>query len=106
MDGVFIADPRVVAKAKQLKYISYEEMLELASSGSKVMQNRAVEFAQNIVNFEVRSSFNQNPGTIVKEEVKSMEDVVVSGVALDNKQAKVVVSDIPDRLGRRTAFAA
>lgn len=100
VDGVFTADPRVVSKAKQLKYISYEEMLELASSGSKVMQNRAVEFAQKYkVNFEVRSSFNRNPGTIVKEEVKSMEDVVVSGVALDNKQAKVVVSDIPDRPG-------
>ncbi len=100
VDGVFTADPRVVSNAKQLKYISYEEMLELASSGSKVMQNRAVEFAQKYkVNFEVRSSFNRNPGTIVKEEVKSMEDVVVSGVALDNKQAKVVVSDIPDRPG-------
>ena len=64
------------------------------------MQNRAVEFVQKFkVNFEVRSSFNRNPGTIVKEEVKSMEDVVVSGVALDNKQAKVVVSDVPDRPG-------
>ncbi len=100
VDGVYTADPRVVSKAKKLKYISYEEMLELASSGSKVMQNRAVEFAQKFkVNFEVRSSFNHNKGTIVKEEVKSMEDVVVSGVALDNKQAKVVVSDIPDRPG-------
>ena len=75
-------------------------MLELASSGSKVMQNRAVEFAQkfNVV-FEVRSSFNNNPGTIVKEEVASMEDVVVSGVALDKNQAKIVVSDLPDRPG-------
>lgn len=100
VDGVFTADPRVVVNAKQLKHISYEEMLELASSGSKVMQNRAVEFAQKYkVKFEVRSSFNRNPGTIVKEEVKSMEDVVVSGVALDNKQAKVVVSDIPDQPG-------
>ena len=97
VDGVYTADPRVVPRAKKLKFISYEEMLELASSGSKVMQNRAVEFAQKFkVNFEVRSSFNHNQGTIVKEEVKSMEDVVVSGVALDNKQAKVVVSDIPD----------
>ena len=95
VDGVYTADPRVVPRAKKLKFISYEEMLELASSGSKVMQNRAVEFAQKFkVNFEVRSSFNHNQGTIVKEEVKSMEDVVVSGVALDNKQAKVVVSDI------------
>ena len=96
VDGVYTADPRVVNKAKKLQFISYEEMLELASSGSKVMQNRAVEFAQKYnVNFEVRSSFNRNPGTIVKEEVKSMEDVVVSGVALDNKQAKVVVSNLP-----------
>lgn len=100
VDGVYTADPRVVPNAKKLTCISYEEMLELASSGSKVMQNRAVEFAQKFkVNFEVRSSFNRNPGTIVKEVVKSMEDVVVSGVALDNKQAKVVVSDVPDRPG-------
>ena len=100
VDGVYTADPRVVNKAKKLQFISYEEMLELASSGSKVMQNRAVEFAQKYnVNFEVRSSFNRNPGTIVKEEVKSMEDVVVSGVALDNKQAKVVVSNLPDQPG-------
>ena len=100
VDGVYTADPRVVPNANKLKCISYEEMLELASSGSKVMQNRAVEFAQKFkVNFEVRSSFNRNQGTIVKEEIKSMEDVVVSGVALDNKQAKVVVSDVPDRPG-------
>ena len=100
VDGVYTADPRVVPDAKKLDAISYEEMLELASSGSKVMQNRAVEFAQkfNVV-FEVRSSFNNNPGTIVKEEVASMEDVVVSGVALDKNQAKIVVSDLPDRPG-------
>ena len=64
------------------------------------MQNRAVEFAQKFdVVFEVRSSFNNNPGTIVKEEASSMEDVVVSGVALDKNQAKIVVSDLPDRPG-------
>ncbi len=100
VDGVYTADPRIVPNAQKMEHISYEEMLELASSGSKVMQNRAVEFAQKFkVNFEVRSSFNCNPGTIVKEEVKSMEDVVVSGVALDNKQAKVVVSELPDKPG-------
>ena len=100
VDGVYTADPRVVPDARKLDEISYEEMLEMASSGSKVMQNRAVEFAQkyNVV-FEVRSSFNNNPGTIVKEEVASMEDVVVSGVALDKNQAKIVVSDLPDRPG-------
>ena len=100
VDGVYTADPRVVEHASKLSEIAYEEMLELASSGSKVMQNRAVEFAQkfNVV-FEVRSSFNNNPGTIVKEEAASMEDVVVSGVALDKNQAKVVVSDLPDHPG-------
>ena len=89
-----------MADAIKLDSISYEEMLELASSGSQVMQNRAVEFAQKYsVIFEVRSSFNNNPGTIVKEEVASMEDVVVSGVAIDKNQAKIVVSDLPDRPG-------
>ena len=100
VDGVYTADPRIVPDARKLNEIAYEEMLELASSGSKVMQNRAVEFAQKFkVVFEVRSSFNNNPGTIVKEEAASMEDVVVSGVALDKNQAKVVVSDLPDRPG-------
>lgn len=100
VDGVYTADPRMVPDAKKLDEISYEEMLELASSGSKVMQNRAVEFAQkyNVI-FEVRSSFNNNPGTIVKEEVASMEDVVVSGVALDKNQAQILVSSLPDRPG-------
>ena len=100
VDGVYTADPRVVPDARKLHAIAYEEMLELASAGSKVMQNRAVEFAQKFgVVFEVRSSFNNNPGTIVKEEVASMEEVVVSGVALDKQQAKIVVSDLPDRPG-------
>ncbi|MEC8405056.1 MAG: aspartate kinase, partial [Verrucomicrobiota bacterium] len=100
VDGVYTADPRVVEHASKLSEIAYEEMLELASSGSKVMQNRAVEFAQKFdVVFEVRSSFNNNPGTIVKEEAASMEAVVVSGVALDKNQAKVVVSDLPDHPG-------
>ena len=100
VDGVYTSDPRIVPNARKLDEVAYEEMLELASSGSKVMQNRAVEFAQKFkVVFEVRSSFNNNPGTIVKEEAASMEDVVVSGVALDKNQAKVVVSDLPDRPG-------
>ncbi len=100
VDGVYTADPRLVPDAKKLDEIAYEEMLELASSGSKVMQSRAVEFAQKFkVIFEVRSSFNHHPGTIVKEEAASMEDVVVSGVALDKNQAKIVVSDLPDRPG-------
>ena len=100
VDGVYTADPRVVKDARKIAEISYDEMLELASSGSKVMQSRSVEFAKKYdVVFEVRSSFNHNPGTIVKEEVAYMEQVVVRGVAVDKDQAKVIVSQIPDRPG-------
>ena len=100
VDGVYTADPRVVKNAKKLNEISYDEMLELASAGSKVMQSRSVEFAAkyNVV-FEVRSSFNNNPGTIVKQEVAYMEKVVVRGVAVDKDQAKVTISNIPDKPG-------
>ncbi len=100
VDGVYTADPRVVKDARKLPEISYDEMLELASLGSKVMQTRSVEFASkyNVI-FEVRSSFNNNPGTIVKQEVAYMEKVVVRGVAVDKDQAKVVVSNIADRPG-------
>jgi aspartate kinase len=98
VDGVYTADPRVVKNATKIQEISYDEMLELASLGSKVMQSRSVEFAKKYgVVFEVRSSFNHNPGTIVKEEVAYMEKVVVRGVALDKDQAKVVISDLPDK---------
>jgi aspartate kinase len=100
VDGVYTADPRVVPDARKLAEISYDEMLELASSGSKVMQSRSVEFAEKYgVVFEVRSSFNYNPGTIVKEEVAYMEKVVVRGVAVDKDQAKVIVSNILDKPG-------
>ncbi len=100
VDGVYTADPRVVKDARKLAEISYDEMLELASLGSKVMQSRSVEFAAkyNVV-FEVRSSFNNNPGTIVKQEVAYMEKVLVRGVAVDKDQAKVVVSNIADKPG-------
>jgi aspartate kinase len=100
VDGVYTADPRVVKNARKLPEISYDEMLELASSGSKVMQSRSVEFAKKYgVVFEVRSSFNHNPGTIVKEEVAYMEQVVVRGIAADKDQAKVIVSNILDKPG-------
>jgi aspartate kinase len=100
VDGVYTADPRVVKTAKKLTEISYDEMLELASLGSKVMQSRSVEFAAkyNVV-FEVRSSFNNNPGTIVKQEVAYMEKVIVRGVAVDKDQAKVLISNIVDKPG-------
>lgn len=100
VEGVFTADPRHVKDAVKLQEVSYDEMLELASMGSKVMQARAVEFAKKYnVTFEVRSSFNDNPGTIVKEEVQSMENVLVRGVAVDKTQTLLVVSDLPDEPG-------
>jgi aspartate kinase len=100
VDGVYTADPRIVPGAKKLFEISYDEMLELASLGAKVMQSRSVEFAKKFgVVFEVRSSLNDNPGTIVKEETKSMEGVVVRGVSLDKNQAKVTLVAVPDKPG-------
>jgi aspartate kinase len=100
VDGVYTTDPRIVSDAKKLEEISYDEMLELASLGAKVMQSRSVEFAKKFgVVFEVRSSLNENPGTIVKEETKSMEGVVVRGVALDKNQAKITLVGVPDKPG-------
>ena len=100
VDGVYTADPRIVPAANKLDEISYDEMLELASLGAKVMQSRSVEFAKKFgVVFEVRSSLNENPGTIVKEETKNMEDVVVRGVSLDKNQAKVTLVGVPDKPG-------
>src|SRR6266403_1358720 len=100
VDGVYTADPRIVPGAKKLEEISYDEMLELASLGAKVMQSRSVEFAKKFgVVFEVRSSLNDNPGTIVKEETRNMEDIVVRGVSLDKNQAKVTLVAVPDQPG-------
>jgi aspartate kinase len=100
VDGVYTSDPRMVPTAKKLEEVSYDEMLELASLGAKVMQSRSVEFAKNFgVLFEVRSSLNDNPGTLVKEETQSMEDVVIRGVSLDKNQAKVTLVGVPDKPG-------
>src|SRR5205809_1630883 len=100
VDGVYTADPRIVPGARKLPEISYDEMLELASLGAKVMQSRSVEFAKKFdVVFEVRSSLNDNPGTIVKEETLSMEGVVIRGVSLDKNQAKVTLVGVPDKPG-------
>ncbi|MEA3189183.1 MAG: aspartate kinase [Chthoniobacter sp.] len=100
VEGVYTCDPRIVPNARKLPEISYDEMLEMASSGSKVMQSRSVEFAKKFkVPFEVRSSFNDNPGTIVKEETMSMENVVIRGVSIERNQAKVTVTNVPDKPG-------
>ncbi len=96
VDGVYTCDPRVVKSAVKLNEISYDEMLEMASSGSKVMQSRSVEFAKKFgVVFEVRSSLNHNPGTIVHEEIPSMEAIAVRGVSIERNQARVTVANIP-----------
>src|SRR5437660_3744774 len=100
VDGVFTCDPRVVTDAKKLDEIAYDELLEIAGAGSKVMQSRAVEFAKKFgVEFEVRSSFRRDVGTLAKEETANMEEVVVRGVSIDRKQAKVTVDDVRDEPG-------
>jgi aspartate kinase len=100
VDGVYTCDPRIVKNAQKIPEISYDEMLEMASLGSKVMQSRSVEFAKKYgVIFEVRSSFNDQSGTLVKEETAGMEKVVVRGVSVDRRQAKVTISGVPDQPG-------
>jgi aspartate kinase len=100
VDGVYTTDPNVYDRARKLDRISYDEMLELASVGAKVLQIRSVEFAKKYkVPVHVRSSFNDNEGTWVVEEDKTMEQVVVAGVAYDRNEAKVSVRGVPDRPG-------
>lgn len=100
VDGVYTADPNIVPEARKLDKISYEEMLELASLGAKVLQTRSVEFAMKYnVPVVVRSSFNENPGTLVTKEDKEMEKVVVSGIAHDKNQAKITIVGVPDKPG-------
>ena len=100
VDGVYTADPRVVPDAVKVDEISYEEMLELASSGAGVLNLRAVEFARNHgVVIHCRSSFSEAPGTIVKEADEAMEQAIISGVAYDTSEAKVTIRDVPDRPG-------
>ncbi len=100
VDGVYTTDPYIVPEAKKLDKISYEEMLELASLGAKVLQTRSVEFAMKYeVPVVVRSSFNNNPGTLVTKEDNDMEQVVVSGVAYDKNQSKITVMAVPDKPG-------
>ncbi len=100
VDGVYTTDPNICADARKIYKISYEEMLELASLGAKVLQIRSVEFAKKYdVDIHVRSSFNDNPGTIVTKEDKDMETVLVSGIAYDKNEAKIAVMHVPDRPG-------
>ena len=99
VDGVYTTDPRIEPKAKKLDRISYDEMLELASLGAKVLQNRSVELAKKLnVNLVTRSSFNDHEGTLITGEEK-MEDAVISGIALDKNQARITIRNVEDRPG-------
>ena len=100
VDGVYTTDPNIVPEARKLDKISYEEMLELAGAGAKVLQIRSVEFAMKYnVPLWVKSSFTQDPGTLVCPEDSSMEHVVVSGIACDRNEAKVAVRGVTDKPG-------
>jgi aspartate kinase len=100
VDGVYTADPRIVTQARKISRISYEEMLELASAGAQVLQPRSIEVAKKFnVKIHVRSSFSDKEGTIISEEVKTMEDIVVSGVTVNKDEAKVTICDVPDKPG-------
>ncbi|TML63112.1 MAG: aspartate kinase [Actinobacteria bacterium] len=98
--GVYTADPRVVASAHRLAKVSYEEMLEIAATGGRVLALRSVEFARNHgVRLHVRSSFTWEPGTWVEEEDETMERAIISAITHDSTEAKVTVSGVPDRPG-------
>jgi aspartate kinase len=108
VDGVYTADPRIVPGARKIDALSYEEMLEMAASGAGVLQMRSVEFARNHgVIIHCRSSFNDTPGTIVKEADETMEQAIISGVTHDTSEAKVTIKDVPDMPGvAATVFSA
>jgi aspartate kinase len=100
VEGVFTADPRLVPEARKLEHISYEEMLEMAATGARVLQLRSVEFARNYgVVIHVRSSFSEEEGTWISEGDERMEKAIISGVTHDTEEAKVTVFDVPDRPG-------
>ena len=100
VDGVYTADPRIVSKARRLDQITYEEMLELASLGSKILQIRSVEFARkyNVV-LRVLSSFEEGPGTLIAGEDETMEQALISGIAHNKDEAKLTIVGVPDKPG-------
>ena len=100
VDGVYTTDPRVVPEARRLPQITYEEMLEMASLGSKVLQIRSVEFASKYnVPLRVLSSFEDGPGTLISVEDKSMEQPLISGIAFNRDEAKLTILGVPDQPG-------
>jgi len=100
VDGVYTTDPRIEPKARKMAHISYDEMLELASLGAKVLQSRSVELAKKLsVKIVAKSSFSEDEGTVISKESEEMEEVLVSGIALDQNQARVTLRDVADRPG-------
>jgi aspartate kinase len=100
VEGVYTADPRVVPDARKLERICHDEMLEMASAGSRVMATRSIEFAKKYnVTLHIRSSFSDKEGTYVVGEVEDMEEVVISGLSCDKDQAKITVVGVPDKPG-------
>ena len=100
VDGIYTTDPRIEPKAKKLDTISYDEMLEMASLGAKVLQNRSVELAKKLnVKLYAKSSFSDNEGTLITKESANMEEVLVSGVVLDKNQARVTLRNVSDKPG-------
>ena len=105
VDGVYTSDPRIVAKARKLSRITYEEMLEMASQGAKVLQTRSVEMAMNHrVRVQVLSSFTDTPGTLVVDEDEIVEKQIVSGIAYSRDEAKITVEKVADRPGVAAAI--
>ncbi|PZS29876.1 MAG: aspartate kinase [Pseudonocardiales bacterium] len=107
VDGVYTADPRIVPNARRLAKVSYEEMLELAASGAKILHLRSVEYGRRYgVPIHVRSSFSNNPGTIVAGNLEELavEDAIISGVAHDRSEVKVTVVGVPDKPGEAAAI--
>ncbi len=100
VDGVYTTDPRIMPKARKLSQITFEEMLEMASAGAKVLQTRSVAMAmRHNVHLQVRSSFNEEPGTLVVDEEQIMENQKISGIAYSNDEAKVTLAGLPDKPG-------
>lgn len=105
VDGVYTADPRIVKNAMKLDEVTYDEMLELASLGAKVLHNRSVEMAKKYgVELVVRSSLNRSEGTVIKEKVK-MEKMLITGVAADTNTARISVIGVDDQPGTHSAFS-
>ncbi len=100
VEGIYTTDPRIEPRARKIKFITFDEMLEMASLGAQIMQARSIEVAKKFnVPIHVRSSLSNNPGTMIIKEVKKMENVVVTGITLNKNEAKLTICNVPDRPG-------